>query len=181
MTFPPRVAGGSARVNSQRLPGKSPYFRADVGWFMDQLGDVQVVYMDGRVTDASFEHYLEAVAADIDARTEDRKIGVVYHVPQPSAMSAARRRKLAAVLKQREAKLARNTAAYAMATPSALVRGGLRMLFWLAPPPYPNAVVPTPVAAFEFVAKHMPGLVATELAAELERTTTQAAPEMQPR
>ena len=110
MTFPRRAAGRSARVNPQRLAGKSPFFRADVGWFMDYLGDVQIVYMDGRVTDASFEHYLQAVAADIDARAPGHQIGVVYHVPQPSAMSAARRRKLAEVLKQREAKLAQNTA-----------------------------------------------------------------------
>ena len=145
---------------------------------LDYIGDTQVVYMDGRVTDASFDNYMRALIRDIDERAEPAKIGVVYHVPQPSALSSARRRKLGEALKAREAKLARTTLAYAMATPSAVVRSGLRMLFWLAPPPYPNAVVATPLAAFEFLAQHRSGLDAEALNNELARMVAAAAPFM---
>ena len=141
---------------------------------LDYIGDTQVVYMDGRVTDASFDAYLAALVGDIDGRDESARIGVLYHVPEPSALSSARRRKLGNALKAREAKLARATLAYAMATPSAVVRNGLRMLFWLAPPPYPNAVVATPTEGFEFVARYQPGLDAPALAAELARRVAAA-------
>jgi hypothetical protein len=50
-----------------------------------------------------------------------------------------------------------------------VVRSGLRMLFWLAPPPYPNAIVASPREAFEFVAGFQPGLDPEALSAELER------------
>lgn len=148
------------------------------GWMLDYLGDVQLVYMDGRVTDASFEAYLATVCNEIDERDEARRVGVVYHVPQPSAMSSQRRRRLGEELKSREDKLARTTLAYAMATPSAVVRSGLRMLFWLAPPPYPNAVVATPLLAFEFLARYMPALAPDALAAELARRVAAAEPAM---
>jgi len=150
-----------------------------IGWMLDYVGGVQVVYMDGRVTDASFDAYVAAMRTEIDNRPEDaQRLGVVYHVPQPSALSSARRRKLGEALKVREEKLARTTLAYAMATPSLTVRAGLRMLFWLAPPPYPNAVVATTLEAFEFIARHQSALEPDALAAELARKVAAAEPAM---
>lgn len=145
---------------------------------LDYIGDTQIVYMDGRVTDASFDAYVRALRVDIDERPDAARIGVVYHVPQPSALSSARRRKLGEALKAREQKLARTTLAYAMATPSAVVRSGLRMLFWLAPPPYPNAIVASPFEAFEFVARFQTGLDPQALTDELAGKLARAAPAM---
>jgi hypothetical protein len=145
---------------------------------LDYAGGVQVVYMDGRVTDASFDAYVAVTRKEIDERPESERVGVVYYVPQPSALSSARRRKLGEVLKAREDKLGRTTLAYAMATPSLTVRAGLRMLFWLAPPPYPNAVVATPLEAFEFIARHQSALEPEALAAELARKVAAAEPAM---
>jgi hypothetical protein len=145
---------------------------------LDYIGDTQVVYMDGRVTDASFDAYVRAVRRDIDERPDSARVGVVYHVPQPSALSSARRRKLGEALKAGEAKLARTTLAYAMATPSAVVRSGLRMLFWLAPPPYPNAIVASPHEAFEFIARFQNGLDPLALSTELARRVALAEPAM---
>jgi hypothetical protein len=154
-------------------------FAVGIGWMLDYVGGVQVVYMDGRVTDASFDAYVAAMRMEIDNRPEDaQRLGVVYHVPQPSALSSARRRKLGEALKVREEKLARTTLAYAMATPSLTVRAGLRMLFWLAPPPYPNAVVATTLEAFEFIARHQSALEPDALAAELARKVAAAEPAM---
>lgn len=135
------------------------YVRAEPGWFLAYLGNVQVVYMDGRVSEAGFVRYMEALAADIDGRSErDERVAILYHVPEPSAWSAKRRSALADVLKEREDLVRRNTIAYACATTSTLVRGGLKVLFWLAPPPYPNAVVATPRAGFDFLASFSPDL-----------------------
>lgn len=156
---------------------QGPY-AVGIGWMLDYAGGVQVVYMDGRVTDASFDAYVAAMRKEIDERPESACLGVVYHVPQPSALSSARRRKLGEALKAREAKLARTTLAYAMATPSLTVRAGLRMLFWLAPPPYPNAVVASTLEAFEFLARHQSALEPEALAAELARKVAAAEREM---
>jgi hypothetical protein len=145
---------------------------------LDYIGDVQVVYMDGRVSDTSFDAYLRALQSDIDERANGTRVGVVYHVPQPSALGSARRRKLGEALKAREAKLAQTTLAYAMATPSAVVRSGLRMLFWVAPPPYPNAIVASPLDAFEFIARFAPGLDPEALSAELAIRLARAEPAM---
>jgi hypothetical protein len=153
-------------------------YAVGIGWMLDYAGGVQVVYMDGRVTDASFDAYLAALRKEIDERPDNQRLGIVYHVPQPSALSSARRRKLGEVLKDREAKLARTTLAYAMATPSVAVRAGLRMLFWLAPPPYPNAVVASTREAFEFIARHQSALEPEALAAELARKVAAAEPQM---
>jgi hypothetical protein len=151
---------------------------AGIGWMLDYTSGIQVVYMDGRVTDASFDAYVAVLRSEIDQRNTPERLGVVYHVPQPSALSSARRRKLGEALKAYEERLARNTLAYAMATPSAAVRAGLRMVFWLAPPPYPNAVVATPLEAFEFIARYRPALVPEELAADFARKVADAEPRM---
>ena len=139
------------------------------GWFLDWIENVQVVYMDGRVTDASYGQYLVAVARDIDERGDDDAASILYHVPQPSALSADRRTKLAAILKEREARLRTITRSYVMATPSLLVRSGLRMIFWLAPPPYPNSVVATPREGYEFIARHEANVDPVSWAAEHQR------------
>jgi hypothetical protein len=152
---------------------QGPY-AAGIGWMLDYASGVQIVYMDGRVTDASFDAYVSVLGTEIDERRDPQRLGVVYYVPQPSALSSARRRKLGEALKARQDKLSRNTLAYAMATPSAAVRAGLRMLFWLAPPPYPNAVVATTLEAFEFIARHQPALAPEVLAAEFARKVAAA-------
>ena len=98
----------------------------EVGWFFGYLGNVQVVYMDGRVDDPSYARYVDAVRTDIDdRRARGEQTPVFYHIPQPSALTAHRRALLAKVLKEKEAELAQHTAAYAMVTH--LVDGALRL------------------------------------------------------
>lgn len=146
------------------LSAKRPNFLVDTGWFLGYLGRVQLVYMDGRIDDASYDRYLEALAQDIDDRaTRDEAVAILYHVPQPAALTSRRRSLLANVLRERESVVRKNTIAYALATTSALVRGGVKVLFWLAPPPYPNAVVATPDAGFDFLARYAPDLDTSKL------------------
>lgn len=150
----------------------------DRGWFLVYLGDIQVVYMDGRVDDESFTRYARTIEAVADGRPADARVAVVYHVPESSELSAKRRAMIGKVLKSREEHLARTTTAFALATESVLVRGALRVTFWIAPPAYPIAVVPTPRAAFEFVAPHHPGSSASELTATYEALHSKLMPQL---
>jgi hypothetical protein len=153
----------------------------EVGWFFGYLGHVQVVYMDGRVDDASYARYVDTVRADIDdRRARDEQTPVFYHIPQPSALTAHRRALLATVLKEKEAELARHTSAYAMVTTSSMVRYGLRVLFWLAPPPYSNAVLRTPREGFEFLARYDTSLDPLSLTGRYQSLVTQLMPRMNP-
>ena len=126
-----------------------------LGWFLAYLDHVEVVYMDGRVDDESYARYVGAVEEDIRARRRRNECTpVLYHIPQPSAVTAKRRALLGAVLKQEHAAFATHTCAYAMVTTSSMVRYGLRVLFWLAPPPYPNAVLSSVRQGFEFLTRY---------------------------
>jgi hypothetical protein len=153
------------------IPQQGPSRRraSGIGWFLDWIGDVQVVHMNGRVTDESFDGYLDALAQDIDARRDGETVSILYHVPEPSALSSRRRTRIAALLKSREDVVGRCTRAYAMATPSVVVRGGLKMVFWLAPPRYPTAVVTTAREAFEFIARKHAGVDPEAWHREFER------------
>ena len=146
----------------------------EAGWFFGYLGHVQVVYMDGRVDDDSYARYVEAVRVDIDDReAREERTPVFYHIPQPAALTAHRRAMLAKVLKEKENAFARHTAGYAMVTTSSMVRYGLRVLFWLAPPPYPNAVLATPREGFEFLARYDDSLDPLALTARYQSLLTQ--------
>ena len=68
------------------------------------------------------------------------------------------RREAAALLKAREEKLRKTTTAFALATPSMLARGILNAVFWLAPPPYIYAVVPTVTEGLNYLALHTEGV-----------------------
>jgi len=119
---------------------------------------VQVVYIDGRVSDESYARYVEALAHEIDTRDETRRKSVLYHAPQPAVVTNKRRTMVAEVLQARRDKLSIATSGYVLATPSAFVRGSVRIVFMLAPPPYPHAVVSTPLQGFEFLATKDPSL-----------------------
>jgi hypothetical protein len=155
--------------------------RVEVGWFLGYLDHVQVVYMDGRVDDSSYARYVDCVVDDIDARqASGKRVAVFYHVPQPSALTAKRRTMLGKVLAERSTFLGDNTIAYSMATSSVAVRSGLRVLFWLAPPPYPNAVVAAPRAGFDFLAQYDASLNPTELTARYDDWLRELMPRMDP-
>lgn len=132
----------------------------DRGWFLDWIGDTQVVYMDGRVTDESYARYLATVGANLRGLTGEERQSFLYHVPEPSTITHERRVKLGALLDAHADVIARVTVAFVMATPSTMVRLSLRMLFWMAPPRYPNRVVATPDEGFAFIATHHPAMPA---------------------
>ena len=125
---------------------------------------VLVVHLDERLTAASFARYRTEWLASVDARATDAQVGAFYSVPAWAGITAAMRKDWAGMLKSREATLRATTVGMAMATPSLLVRGAMSAVFWLAPPPYPHAVVDTNAAAFEFLARKVQGLDAAAFA-----------------
>lgn len=118
-------------------------------------------YVDQRITTESFKRHITALAHDIDEWPASNTRAVLYESPAPAAMSADQRRQLADVLDVRKAKLKSITAGYVMVTPSAVVRGVLTAVFWIAPPPYPYRVVATPEEGFQWLAGECPWLDAT--------------------
>jgi hypothetical protein len=122
---------------------------------MAAFDEVMFVYSDDTMTEASFARHLRELAEAIDSRDESTRIGVIYDAPKPFDTDAKRRQRSAQVLDARRAKLARTTAAFALATPSPIVRGTLRAVFWVAPPPYPWEITDNVRSGLQFVAKHM--------------------------
>jgi hypothetical protein len=71
------------------------------------------------------------------------------HLPSPVARKA-----LADWSERFEPELRRLALGSAIVIDSALIRGGLTALFWLAPPPYPQQVVATKLEAIEVVRRY---------------------------
>ena len=88
-------------------------FDEGTGWYMGFAGPVQLVYIDDRMTDASFRAYLAALERDIDGRSMNANVGIYYHVMAPQIFDSTRRREIAGVLAPRKAKLQICTAGYA--------------------------------------------------------------------
>jgi len=141
---------------------------ADTGWYRDRIGNVDVAYVHGTMTEASFEHFLAEVCRSIDECSDDERLAMFVEAQEPALMDSRWRKRMAAALKQREAKLARTRSAYAMVTPSLMVRSALKVVHWAAPPPYPHTVVATLEEGFEFIARHVAGLDARALQVDYE-------------
>lgn len=125
----------------------------DTGWWQADLGGVQVTYIDQRMKDDAFGRYLVMLARTIDESGMTERRCILNDVPDVGSTPAARRKAAAAVLDARREKLARITTAYALLTPSALARGTLTAVFWLAPPPYPHRVCRAASEAFAWFAE----------------------------
>jgi hypothetical protein len=120
--------------------------------------NVMFVYLDEHATAEAQEQHLNELAAAIDSRGDSAPMGVLYEQNAVLLADARQRARVAELFRRRRIALARTTAGFALATPSPLVRGVLRALFWLEPPPYPWAVAATPLAGLEVLRRHMPAL-----------------------
>ncbi len=126
------------------------------GLFMGRIGRIKITCMTSLVSGQDFATYLELLARDIDQRSARQQLAVLNHAPDYN-LTPERRHALGLVLKARADKLRAITAAYAMVTPSFIVRGGLKAIWWVAPPPYPCRVTGTPREAFDYLATFLPG------------------------
>lgn len=132
------------------MPSDWPVVEPDL--LMGYVGNVLVFRIGGGLPEASFRRYLHEWTRAIDARPRDAAVFAMYDIPEWPGMTAVQRRDWSAMLKSRELVLRRTTRGMVLASPSVLTRAAARAIFWLAPPPYPNAVVDTPRAAFDYIA-----------------------------
>jgi len=121
------------------------------GVLFDYIGPFQVVRIDGRMTEQTFQAYLDVMGEELRHRSHDKKVCVFYHIAELAAMDSKRRQALAGVLAEHEAKIRRTTTAFAYAARSGFARGVLTALFWLAPPPYPYRITGSPQEGFGFL------------------------------
>jgi len=128
------------------------------GFLMAAIDDVMFVYAQSDLSDAGFDHHLRELAAAIDDRAGDTRVGVIYDAGLTVSVDARRRKRSSEVLDARRDKLGRTTAAFSLVSESAVMAGILRAVFWLAPPPYPWSVARDIRGGLEFLAKHMPTL-----------------------
>jgi hypothetical protein len=141
----------------------------DSGWYRDRIGNVDIAFVHGTMTEASFEHFLAEACRSIDECADDARVAMFLEVREPALMDGRWRKRMAKELKLRADKLARTRPAYAMVTSSIVVRSALKVMHWAAPPPYPHTVVGSIQEAFEFIARHVPGLDAREIRLDYER------------
>jgi hypothetical protein len=130
----------------------------DDGLLMAYIEDVMFIRIASDVTDRVFDRHLKELARSIDLRPVRLRVGVVYDAMGRVDVSAERRQSIANLLLSRRDKLAATTAAFALATDAAVMRGVLRAVFWLAPPPYPWAIRGSVREALEYVRTEMPKL-----------------------
>jgi hypothetical protein len=140
----------------------------DTGWYRDRIGMVDIAFVHGKMTEQSFDHFLAEACRSIDECADDERVALFLEARSPALADSRWRKRLADALKLRAGKLARTRPAYAMVTPSLLVRSALTVVHWAAPPPYPHAVVGSVQEGFEFIARHLPGVDAAALRVEYE-------------
>lgn len=128
----------------------------DEGLLMAGIDGMLFVHAGVHVTDAVYARYLAEMARSIDERDLGNRVGVVYDALGGVDVDARRRQQLAGILASRRAKMAATTAAFALVTDSAVMRGVLRAVFWLAPPPYPWAVASNLRSGLEYTRAEAP-------------------------
>lgn len=146
-----REAALPSLVPARFMPQGWPVVEPDL--LMGYVGSVMVVRFGGGLSPSGFARYLAEWLRAIDARPENASVFAMYDIPDWPGMTAVQRQQWADTLRSREDVLQRTTRGMVLASPSRLTRGGTNALFWLAPPPYPHAVVDTPLAAFAHIAE----------------------------
>lgn len=142
------------------------------GLFFDAVHGIRTVHINANLSDPDFERLVQLMGDDIDQRTGEQAMCVLYEVPD-MGLTHERRLVVGRVLRERAQKLAELTKAYALVTPSYVVRGVLQAIWWLAPPGYPWAVRPDLESAFAFLAQHDSAIDAVAALAAYRQTLVQ--------
>lgn len=133
------------------MPGDWPIVEPEL--LMGYVGPTLVIRIGGKLPASGFARYVKEWSRSVDARPENAEVFALYDIPEWPGMTAVQRKQWAEMLKSRERVLRRTTRGMVLASPSKLTRGAARAIFWLAPPPYPHAVVDTPRAGFAHIAE----------------------------
>lgn len=146
-----RPAPASSPPTSLAIPSHMPsdWPVVERGLIMGYIGPVLVIRISAIFPESSFERYLVEWTRSVDARPNDAAIFALYDIRTWPGMSAVQRRRWGEMLKSREATLRRTTRGMVLASAAPITRAAVRAVFWIAPPPYPHAVVSTTRAGFD--------------------------------
>jgi hypothetical protein len=128
------------------------------GLFMAFVDRILCVRIDARFNDESFALYRKEWLRSVDARGPHTRVVAFYDIPTFEGFTARHRKQMAEMLESRKPVLRATTVAMALATPSPIVRGVLRAVYWLAPPPFDHSVVRTTTQGFAFLKEKLPSL-----------------------
>lgn len=106
-------------------------------WAIGWSSPVLFVLFHRQPSDRDFEHFIAAQAKDIDEWPGWYRRSVVHHATASGSLSAGQRQAAADMVSARRDKLSRICAGYVFCTRSGLTRGVIKVINWLAPPPYP--------------------------------------------
>jgi hypothetical protein len=117
-------------------------------------GVLSTFVFEGELSDEEFDGYIARLEELITRRTP---YVVVVEATRSKAMSGKQARKMADWTKLRAEELRTYCRGIAFVIPSLFVRGILRAIFTMQPPPYPSKVVETTEQALEWLRPRAPG------------------------
>ena len=124
------------------------------GLYMDLWGNLFVTILPGTATAREIDIYFAELARSIDARTRSKGLfGFLMSVGDGQREDKDFMRRQGQVLKERSTILRETTAAFVMLTDSWIARVATRVVFTLAPPPYPYAIKETAGASFAYLSQ----------------------------
>ena len=111
---------------------------------IEQREALTIVTFHGAATDAEYAEYLHEMSAIIE-RNKHRyqRLAVINDASRWMKSSAVQRKQQADWMLKHDAEMRFKTAGVAFVITSALVRGGLNAVLWLAPLPCPHKIVGT--------------------------------------
>jgi hypothetical protein len=106
-------------------------------WAMGWVAPVLFTLFYGPPSEDDFAAFLSAAAEDIDQWPSWSTRSVLHHATASASLSAAQRQATAEMVKAREEQLRQICQGYVFCSRSGLSRGVIKVINWLAPPPYP--------------------------------------------
>jgi hypothetical protein len=126
--------GGSGQ---SAVPGHETLLATGKTWAMGWVAPVAFTLFHGHPSEDDFADFLTAAARDIDQWPSWSPRSVLHHATASAALSAAQRQATAEMVKAREQQLRLICQGYVFCSRSGLSRGVIKVINWLAPPPYP--------------------------------------------
>lgn len=117
-----------------------------------EIPGVRFLELTGKPTDADIETYAEYELKRIDSDPHDERVLVLALT---EVWSSTQRKRMKEIETEMMRRLKGRNLGMAMVVPNALIRGTFTAYFWISPPAYPTSAVPSPAAAYDFVAQRL--------------------------
>jgi len=122
------------------------------GLCMELWGNLFVTLLSSDATDREINIYFEQLAKSIDSRVGG-KYGLIMTVGDSKRDDQKFLQRQGRILKERNKILGETTLGFVMVTGSWIARVATRVIFTLAPPPFPYTIADTAAAGFAYMQK----------------------------